>query len=68
MIQAGPEFKVLGKNSLDAVQDLNAANLKARVVPVPSDQPAGSVIAPFTNDDEGSARLSTMCATSSGSP
>jgi serine/threonine-protein kinase len=34
-----------GKNSLDAVQDLNSANLKARVVSVPSDQPADIVVA-----------------------
>ena len=34
-----------GKNSLDAVQDLNAANLKAKVVPVPSNQPADTVLA-----------------------
>jgi beta-lactam-binding protein with PASTA domain/tRNA A-37 threonylcarbamoyl transferase component Bud32 len=38
-----PEEK--GKNSLDAVQDLNAANLKAKVVNVPSNQPADTVLA-----------------------
>jgi serine/threonine-protein kinase len=34
-----------GKNSLDAVQDLNSANLKAKVVTVPSDEPADTVVA-----------------------
>ncbi|HEY2935306.1 MAG TPA: PASTA domain-containing protein, partial [Gaiellaceae bacterium] len=38
-----PEEK--GRNSLDAVQDLNAANLKAKVVTVPSNQPADTVLA-----------------------
>jgi serine/threonine-protein kinase len=34
-----------GRQSLEAVQDLNAANLKAKVVPVASNQPADTVLA-----------------------